>query len=129
MSDSVNEKILKLADAFLCLQDREECLGFFEDLFTVKEMTELSARLEVARLLKAKVNYIDIAAQTGASTATISRVSKSLAGGAGGYRTVLTRLDEENPCKDTVLWLDALTEEEAAAIKSVVACMKAKKQS
>ena len=127
MSKIVNEKVERLADAFLSLSDREECLSFFEDLFTGKEITELSARLEVAKLLKAKVNYIDIATLTGASTATISRVSKSLAGNSGGYKMVLSRLDEKSGEDSSILRLDTLEPEEAEAIRAVVACMKAKK--
>lgn len=127
MSDSANEKLIRLADAFLSLNDREECLCFFEDLFTTKEIVDFSARLEVARLLKARVNYIDIANQTGASTATISRVSKSLVGKSGGYRTVLSRLEKECDDDATVIKLNGLSENEAAAVRAVVACLRAKK--
>ena len=90
------EETERLAKAFLALCDVDECIAFFGDLFTVKEIEELSSRLEVARLLKLGVNYIDIAAKTGASTATISRVSKCLSGPRGGYRMVLTRAENKD---------------------------------
>ena len=127
MSDALKEKLSALADAFLQLSDRQECMDFFEDLFTAKELSDLSARLEVARLLKAKVNYIDIANQTGASTATISRVSKCLSGHSGGYRLVLSRLEEGGANENSILRLDTLSPEEADAVRAVVACLKAKK--
>ncbi|HBJ19094.1 MAG TPA: hypothetical protein DDY70_05085, partial [Clostridiales bacterium] len=78
--------------AILSLRTEEECEAFFSDLCTAKELTEFSSRLEVARLLGQGVNYHDIVERTGASTATISRVSKALSGEAGGYRTALSRL-------------------------------------
>ncbi len=81
----------ELFEAILSLKNTDECLRFFSDLCTEKEVSDLSARLRVARLLDSGANYNDIAAETGASTATISRVSKALSGAAGGYRTVLER--------------------------------------
>lgn len=121
------EEAERLAKAFLSLNDIDECKAFFKDLLTAKEVTELSSRLEVARLLKAGANYIDIAKSTGASTATISRVSKCLTGASGGYRMALSRLDDEAPQKDAeVIRLDSLTADEAAAIKAVIACFRAK---
>lgn len=81
-----------LYEAVLSLKTPEECKAFFADLCTAKELTEFSSRLEVARLLDRGVNYHDIVERTGASTATISRVSKALSGEAGGYRTALSRL-------------------------------------
>ena len=74
-----------LAKAFLSLVNIKECYALFDDLLTVKEIEDLSSRLEVAKLLKSGENYIDIAAATGASTATISRVSTCLTGSRGGY--------------------------------------------
>ena len=121
------EEVERLAKAFLSLNNIEECKAFFRDLLTAKETVDLSSRLEVARLLKLGVNYIDIAAKTGASTATISRVSKSLTGAYGGYRTVLARLEsDEDGQSDNTVSLDALSEEEAAAVKTLVAALRAK---
>ena len=59
--ENAEEQIKNLASAFLTLSDVEECYAFFDDLFTTKEIAEISSRLEVARLLKAGENYIDIA--------------------------------------------------------------------
>lgn len=80
--------------AILSLKTPEECDAFFSDLCTVREVADLSARLEVARLLSIGTNYTDIGNITGASSATISRVSKCLAGKTGGYRLVLDALKE-----------------------------------
>jgi len=87
-------QIDELAKAMLLLDTQEEAYRFFEDIFTVKELQAVAQRLAVARLLKEKVTYQDIADQTGASTATISRVNRSLSYGAGGYQLVLDRLAE-----------------------------------
>ena len=117
-----------LAKAFLSLSDIEECYAFFDDLFTVKEIEELSSRLEVAKLLKEGVNYIDIASKTGASTATISRVSKCLAGPKGGYRMVLAREGENLDEKaESSIRTDSLTKEEAQAVRAIISCFRAKK--
>ena len=126
--DNIKEQTSRLAEAFLSLSDIDECEAFFGDLFTVKEIAELSSRLEVARLLKQGENYIDIAARTGASTATISRVSKCLSGTRGGYRMVLSRTDEASSrMGDNFIRTDSLSEDEAAAVRSVIACFRAKK--
>ena len=87
----MNEQIGELAEAMLLLQTREEALLFFEDIFTVKELQSVAQRLAVAKMLKARVTYQEIAEKTGASTATISRVNPSLSYGAGGYQAVLSR--------------------------------------
>lgn len=81
--------------AVLVLENEEEVRAFFSDLLTRKELVELSSRLEVARLLRKKVNYNEIVSSTGASTATISRVSKTIADKVGGYQTVLARMEAE----------------------------------
>ena len=78
--------------AILQLKDVDECYAFFEDICTINELHSLAQRLEVAALLEKNTTYNEIAAQTGASTATISRVNRCLHYGAGGYRTVLERL-------------------------------------
>lgn len=87
-----NEQIDALVRAMLQLKTEEEAYCFFEDIFTIKELQAVAQRLAVASLLKKKVTYQDIAEQTGASTATISRVNRSLTYGAGGYQLVLARL-------------------------------------
>ena len=90
-----NEQIEKMADAMLTLKNREEAFLFFEDIFTIKELQAVAQRLAVARLLKKRVTYQEIADQTGASTATISRVNRSLTYGAGGYQMVLNRMPDD----------------------------------
>lgn len=82
----------ELFDAILSLKTKEECYKFFEDLCTVKEIQSFSQRLEVAKLLTQKKTYSEIENKTGASTATISRVNRSLNYGAGGYKIVLERM-------------------------------------
>ena len=89
-----NEQVDDLAEAMLAIQNREEAYLFFEDIFTIKELQAVAQRLAVARMLRQKVTYQEIAEKTGASTATISRVNKCLVYGSGGYRTVLARLDD-----------------------------------
>ena len=84
-----------LFDAVLCLQSREECYSFFEDLCTVNELLSLSQRFEVAKMLMDKRTYLDISEKTGASTATISRVNRSLNYGNDGYEMVFSRMDEK----------------------------------
>ena len=82
-----------LFQAVLALQTMEECYNFFEDLCTVPELKALSQRLEVARMLSEGCVYSEIVAQTGASTATISRVNRSLNYGSDGYKVVFERVD------------------------------------
>ena len=83
-----------LFDAILTLKDRDECYSFFADLCTVNELLSLSQRFEVASMLKDKKTYLDIAEKTGASTATISRVNRSLNYGNDGYDMVFSRLKQ-----------------------------------
>ena len=85
-----------LCKALLSLQNEEECLAFLEDICTIKEIQDISQRLEVAKMLSQGISYTTICKETGASTATISRVSRSYEYGAGGYKTVIARLNEEN---------------------------------
>ena len=87
-SESVNE----LMEAILSLRDMEECRAFFSDLCTMQELMLLSQRLQVAKMLDERKVYSDIVAATGASTATISRVNRSLNYGSDGYRTVFDRM-------------------------------------
>ena len=84
-----------LFEAILQLNNLEECYQFFEDLCTVSELKALSQRIVVAKMLSDKRVYSDIVAATGASTATISRVNRSLLNGAGGYENVLERMKEQ----------------------------------
>lgn len=84
-----------LFDAILCLESREECYSFFEDLCTVNELVSISQRLQVAAMLKNHSTYLEIAEKTGASTATISRVNRSLNYGNDGYETVFGRMRGE----------------------------------
>ncbi len=87
-----NESVDSLFDAILCLNSREECYTFFEDLCTVNELLSLSQRFEVAAMLKGHKTYLEIAEKTGASTATISRVNRSLNYGNDGYDMVFDRM-------------------------------------
>lgn len=85
-----------LYKAVLCLESVEECRLFFKDLCTIPELKALSQRYQVARMLTKNYVYNDIVQETGASTATISRVNRSLSyDGAGGYGIVFSRLDEQ----------------------------------
>jgi TrpR-related protein YerC/YecD len=84
-----------LFEAILSLKDQQECYAFFEDVCTVNELLSLSQRYEVAKMLREKKTYLDIAEQTGASTATISRVNRSLNYGSDGYDMVFKRLAEQ----------------------------------
>lgn len=86
------EAVNRLFDAILSLRDREECYTFFEDICTVNELLSLSQRMEVAYMLREQRTYLDIADKTGASTATISRVNRSLNYGKDGYDMVFERL-------------------------------------
>ncbi len=86
------EAVDALFDAVLNLKTREECYNFFEDLCTVNELLSLSQRFEVASMLRDHKTYLEIAEKTGASTATISRVNRSLNYGNDGYALVFERL-------------------------------------
>lgn len=83
-----------LFQAILSLETMEECYLFFDDLCTVQELKALSQRLHVAKMLSEQRVYSDIVSETGASTATISRVNRSLNYGSDGYKTVLRRLNQ-----------------------------------
>ncbi len=90
-----NAQTDQLVQAILSLQTEEECYRLFDDLCTIHEVQALAQRIEVARLLRKRITYHDIAERTGASTATISRVNRCLIYGAGGYDTVLDRMEKE----------------------------------
>ncbi|WP_085833356.1 YerC/YecD family TrpR-related protein [Clostridium merdae] len=96
MNSKIKDKSVDLLfQAVLSLENIEECYDFFEDLCTVPEIKAMSQRLTVAHMLRSKCVYSDIVAKTGASTATISRVNRSLNYGCDGYETVFKRLEED----------------------------------
>ena len=82
-----------LFKAILSLENADECYKFFEDICTVKELLDISQRLEVARMLKDGKSYQEVSKLTGASTATISRVNKCLLYGSGGYSLILDKTE------------------------------------
>lgn len=84
-----------LFEAILTLKNKEECYTFFEDVCTINELLSISQRYEVAKLLREGQTYLDISNATGASTATISRVNRSLNYGNDGYDLVLERVNEK----------------------------------
>lgn len=88
-------EIERLFNAILSFENIEECRSFFEDICTIKEIQDMSQRLEVARMLNSNKSYAEISKETGASTATISRVNKCLIYGSDGYKRVLERMGEE----------------------------------
>ncbi len=88
------ERMSLLYRAVLALKTEEECAAFFEDACTVQETEAIAQRIEVACQLNRGKSYVDINKSTGASTATICRVSRSLNYGSGGYKTVIGRLEE-----------------------------------
>lgn len=90
-----SEQTELLMHALLSLQSTEDAYRFCEDVLTVQELRSITQRLEVAVMLRRKVTYQEIAHQTGASTATISRVNRSLLYGADGYNLVLDRLSRD----------------------------------
>lgn len=84
--------IERFFEAVLTLKDIEDCRLFFEDICTIKEMLDISQRLKMAKMLYDGAGYTEISSETGISTTTISRVSKCLKYGNGGYKTILDRL-------------------------------------
>lgn len=87
-----NKTTDRLFDAILSLKTREDCYLFFEDACTVKEILDIAQRFEVANMLAQGQSYAAITKETGMSTATISRVNRSLTYGEGGYRIAMERL-------------------------------------
>ena len=81
--------------AVITLKTEDECAKFFDDICTIQELEAIAQRFEVARLLSEGKSYVDINRETGASTATICRVSKCLNYGDGGYKIVIDRLKDE----------------------------------
>jgi TrpR-related protein YerC/YecD len=90
-----SEEIDYLCEAFLSLKTKEEVYRFFDDICTINEIKSLEQRLQVAKMLKQKKTYAEIAHSTGASTATISRVNRCLVYGSEGYNMVLERIGWE----------------------------------
>lgn len=84
----------QLFKAILALESMEECYRFFEDICTVSELRSISQRFEVAKMLREGMTYTAIAERTGASTATISRVNRSLQFGCEGYKIVFDRMED-----------------------------------
>ena len=95
------EAVDHLFDAILTLKTPEECNAFFEDVCTVNELLSLSQRYEVAKMLREWKTYLEIAEKTGASTATISRVNRSLNYGNDGYEMVFSRMKEKETAGKT----------------------------
>lgn len=90
--DAGQDELGRLFAAFCSLRTAEEASALLHDLCTPREIEDLSQRLEVAALLAEGHSYVDVIRATGASSTTVSRVSKCLNGPVGGYRTVLARL-------------------------------------
>ena len=89
-----------LFDAILTLKNPEECYKFFEDVCTINDLLSLSQRYEVAKMLREGKTYLEIAEKTGASTATISRVNRSLNYGNDGYDMVFSRMEDGSDKED-----------------------------
>ena len=92
---ATKEKNERLYRAILALETEEECYAFFQDLCTIAELRSMEQRYEVATLLSEGMVYSDILERTGASSATISRVNRSLLNGTGGYVSVLGKMKED----------------------------------
>ena len=94
------EEVNYLFEAILTLENAEECYQFFEDICTVNELLSIAQRFEVASMLRNNNTYIEISENTGASTATISRVNRSLNYGNDGYDMVFRRIKENKENKE-----------------------------
>lgn len=90
--DLLNKDVDSLYEAILNLENMEECRAFFKDLCTYQELDAMAQRLQVAKMLYTHHVFTDIVAATGASTATISRVNRSIKNGEEGYKAVFERL-------------------------------------
>lgn len=91
MANFHSESIDRLFEAILSLESTDDCYRFFEDVCTINEVRDMAQRYEVALLLEQGLNYQQIAAQVGVSTATISRVSRCLNYGSGGYQDAIAK--------------------------------------
>ena len=97
MEKTIRTQFVKeFLEAVLTLEQVDECMDFFEDVCTVKEVQSIAQRFAVAKLLKDGKTYAEVANETGASTATISRVNRSLNYGNASYDKVFARLEEKN---------------------------------
>ena len=94
------EAVDHLFEAILSLKDKEECYTFFQDVCTINEILSLSQRFEVAHMLRQSRTYLDIAEKTGASTATISRVNRSLNYRYDGYDMVFARMNIDSDTEE-----------------------------
>ena len=92
LTDTDKKNIKEFYQAILTLENEDECYAFFDDVCTIKELLDISARLQVAKLLDEGIVFNEISQKTGCSSATISRVNKCLQFGPGGYKTVIDRL-------------------------------------
>lgn len=90
-----NEGYKMLVKALVSIESEEECKAFLEDLMTMKELDAITQRLEVAKMLSEQSVYSRIVEETGASTATISRVNRAYLYGAGGYKRILDKIEGE----------------------------------
>lgn len=99
ITDTEKRNLQQFYRAVLSLKDEEECRKFFDDVATIREALDMSARLEVARMLDEGTVFSEISRETGASSATISRVNKCLTYGEGGYKTVLDRIKKKRKKK------------------------------
>lgn len=94
MSKMKSPETERLFNTILKFESLEECRDFFEDICTIKEIQDMSQRLEVARMLNQNKSYAEISKATGASTATISRVNKCLVYGSDGYKRALEKMED-----------------------------------
>ena len=94
MNFSENKGYEMLIRALVAIETEEECKDFLEDLMTKKELNDIAQRLEVAKLLSTQTVYNKIVEETGASTATISRVNRAYIYGAGGYKRMLEKIGD-----------------------------------
>lgn len=96
MGKTIRTEVVKdLFEAILTLENVDECFDFFEDVCTVNEVLSIAQRFAVARMLKEEHTYLEVAKETGASTATISRVNRSLNYGNDGYEMVFSRMEKK----------------------------------
>ena len=98
MNKRNKQAVDRLFHAILSLETPEECEKFFDDAFTMQELESIAQRFDVACRLDQGGSYVEINKETGASTATICRVSKCLNYGSGGYRIAIDRMKKEKDC-------------------------------
>lgn len=94
ISEKEQKNIEQFYRAILEIKTIEECEAFMDDIATIRELIDLSSRLQVAKMLDEGKVFNEIIQETGASSATISRVNKCLSYGSGGYQKILDRLKE-----------------------------------